>query len=475
MATPRSNSYAVASGAGVHAGRPPGLPAWRPAAGDVAVISASGTLSDIDPAGAAFDPGTEPWKTSNNYVLSTITGYCGGAWIDELRMFAAMGGGHASYCVPALYAWAADLMGWEWLQDPLPSDGLSGATGDVTSSNLTLARASVSGYGDKFDSDEWHWLGDGAWPTGFDQAGVIQPEPGHSYFGDVHIPGAVWGNAGGALLKLYPGSGRQADCLVPTRHFFDLQTREWGLTTNYRSNPSAAAGGSTFCLGPNVVFSATNTSGGAFRDTFDIFTPDGEGNGAWSTVTSGTEITLWVYSGGFTYHQASGLLLYFPPATSQDPADQTSTGADQHQVWAIDFAALLAGSEPSWVQLTLSNTGGTWPLKTPSGYSTCGSTGWTYCTANASCYAINGNHNSTGLWELEPPAGCDTPAEYQAGTWTITEQTLDSGIPAGSTGSATGGTNEPYNRLAWSATYQCLMWFDWWIGNKPVAITPPGL
>ena len=451
------------------------LPSWRPAAGDAAVITGSTVLYDIRPSTQAFDPGTEPWKTSNNYTFSTITGYCGGAWIDELRMYVSHGGGHASYCVPAFYRWAAETLDWAWLQDPLPTDGMSAAIsaggigGDVTTARSTAATA----YGDKFDADEWHYLGSGSWPTGFGQPGVIQPEAAHSYFGNVWVPGSSWGNANGAVLKLYPGSGRAPDCLVPTRHYFDLDTNEWGLTANFRSNPSAAAGGSIYFGGSiDRVFSCTNTSGGAYRSQLDMLTPSTK---TWSTVSTSNEIILWVYSGGFIAHLDSTLLIWCPPATSQSAAAQTSTGATQHQFWAVDAAALKAGSSPSWAQLTISNPGGTWPLKTPSGYTSCGSVRWTYCPENGKCYAINGNHNSTSLWELAPPSGATDRASYLAGTWTVTEHTLATGIPCGSTGSATGGTNEPYDRLVWSTRDRCLLWFDFWYQNRPVAITPPGM
>lgn len=47
MAAPRANTYAVASGKGVHAGRPPGVPLWVPAAGEVAVLTvANGGLTN---------------------------------------------------------------------------------------------------------------------------------------------------------------------------------------------------------------------------------------------------------------------------------------------------------------------------------------------------------------------------------------------------------------------------------------------
>lgn len=444
-----------------------GTPSWRPSSGAVSVISAATTLSSIDPSTQAFDPGTTPWKTSNNYQFSTISGYCGGVWVQSMRKWVAMGGGHASYSIPAPYSFDASALTWSWLHDPLPTDGMDAIASSIAGT-VTDARTAAAGYGDKFDPIEWEWLGDSSSWGALAQPGVIQPEVAHSYFGNVWVPGSSVGNTNGIILKLYAGSGRAAECIVPTRHYLDLDDMRWGHTVNYRSNPSAAAGGSIYFGGTiDRVFSCTNTSGGTFRNSLDVFTPS---TLTWSTASTTNDIILWVYSGGFLAHIPSSLLIHCPPATSQSGSGaQTYVSATQHQFWAVDAAALKAGTSATWAQLTISNPGGTWPVRDV--YSGgCGSLTWCYCPLNGCFYAVNGEHNSTQLWKLSPPSAAVTQAEHLSGTWVVSAETLSSGIPSGGTGSSTGGVAEPYNRLVWDDTARCLLWFDYWIGNKPVAI-----
>lgn len=454
---------------------PVSYPAWRPSAGGALPVSTSTVLNDIRPQIQPWNPtpgSTGTWA-NGVYQFSSITAYCGGVWVQSLRKFVAMGGGHATICIPALYNWDAPSSTWGWLEAPLATDGMASAPG-ASSNNLVDARAAASAAypATKFDPVEWEWLGDwSGWPAGFEQPGKIFPEVSHSYFGYVWVPGTSVGNTNGYILKLCPGSGRLPGCTVPTRHYFDLDTNLWGHTPNYRSNPSANAGGSIYFGGSiDRVFSMTNTSGGAYRNQLDVWNPATK---LWSISSTTNDTTLQMSSGGLIAHIPSNLLIHVCPSTSQS-GPITYVGATQHQFWAVNASALKAGTSATWIKLTISNPGGTWPLKILGG-GQCGSVTWTYCPDNGKFYAINGIHNSTQLWCLSPPAGAVTQGDYLSGTWTVSAETLTNPIPSGDSGGGTNGTQEPYNRLIWDDTAKCLLWFDVSIVNKPVAIRPAAI
>lgn len=491
MATATPDTYTVASGATVYAGRVPSQPSWTPAAGHATPIgytagahplSLPATLYDIRPAVQSW-VGSEPWKTSNNYQFSSITGYCGGAFAPSRRRFYRMGGGHASYCVPAHYFHDLPSLSWGWAYVPLPTDGLDLVAGSLDGSVATARAAVASAYTNgQFDGvTDWHWQGSSSSWGALAQPGVIQAEAGHSYFGDVYVPPEAWGNTYGAILKLYPGGGRAPECFVPERHYLDLDDHLIKLTANYRSNPSAAAGGSCYFGGTvQRVFSLTNTSGGSFFSALDMLTPSTK---TWSSVSTGNSTIPNLYSGGLMAHLPSGLLIHAVPATSQSPTDATYISANQHIFYVVDAASLKAGSAPSWAQLTV--TGASWPVRPTYGSNECGQVAWSYCPRNGKFYAINGNNGTNTLFILNPPVGAVTQSDFKNGTWTVTTESiiLIGGIPCGGTGGASGdsiisggtGTLDPMNRFPWDELSGSFISYDNWYQSRPVSVRPLGV
>lgn len=493
MATPKYNFY-KSTKQYVYVGMPyagdnedEGI-AWVPPAGGVAQIgyaqgthpsSLAATMYDARPAIQSWNPGTDPWKTSNNYGFATIHGYCGGVWIQSLRKWAMLGGGHASYCVPGLIGYNVPNLAWEWMETPLPTDGFSLVAGlgnsDPNVDRAAMAAAYTNG---QFDTTEWRWVGNSSSWGALAQPGKYGVEPAHTYYGLVWVPGPSVGNTNGIVLKCAPSSGRMPECLVPTRHYFDLDDNLWKLTTNFRSNPSAAAGGSIYFGGTiDRAFSMTYTSGGHFPSVIDVFDPS---TLTWSTTPiSGGAVALQLYSGGLIAHIPTSLLIYCQPAASQVGAG-TYDNANQHQFWAVNASSVKAGSSVSFQQLSVSNPGGTWPVRATYG-TYCGQVTWT-AHPNGNFYAINGNNGSNKIWKLSPPAGATSPTAGLSGTWTVSEETLTGTIPCGATGGPTGsalpaggtGTLDVFNRLIYDSVAGCFLFFDTWYQSRPVAIRPVG-
>lgn len=477
----------------------PAKPSWVPAVNGVAAIGyAKGThpqslpavLEELDPkhypAWNPNYPGSGPWETEVPVGFNTITNYSGGAWSSTQRRWYGMGGGHQCFNVPMIFWHDMESHSWAWADTPIPSDGISvtafGNGGTITGPDIPAARAAMAADypAAQFDTTEWHWLGGYSGHGALRQPLKIFPEAAHTYYGLVWVPGASVGNVNGILLKLFPGGGKLADCLVPERHYFDLDDNLWKLTANFRSNPSAAAGGSIYFGGSiDRAFSCTNTSGGTIRSQIDVFNPS---TLTWSLSAAATyNLFLEIQGGGFLAHLPSNLLIAALPATSQSPyASDASTrggvaytGANQHQFWANKADALKAGSANTWQQLTISNPGGTWPVRIPPQYGTfCGMNTWVFCPLNGCFYAINGAYNTTTLWKLSPPSGAVTQADHLSGTWVITTQTLSTGIPCTDSGGLGRGTVELANRLVWDDQSECLLWFDPWIEMQVQAIRP---
>lgn len=132
MATPVGDSYGVASGGVIAAGRYR-LPAGFPTAQLTWAEVGGNTLSNVDP---ALDPlvnpnypGDAPWIGSNGFA-SVISGWSGAAWDDTNRRLLITGGGHADYAGNEVYQWSALTGLFTRLCNPTGAIGNTGVLND---------------------------------------------------------------------------------------------------------------------------------------------------------------------------------------------------------------------------------------------------------------------------------------------------------------------------------------------------------
>lgn len=138
MAAPRNNAYAVASGAGVYAGRaaPSGLPSWVTSAvsgrwGVVPVAAALSTLNPRDnPAINPAHPGNPEWYLSGHPYI--VTAWCGACFDEDGdALWLPLSGGHADYAgnEPYKLALNQEVPAWTMVRAP------SGAVGNLLTTN----------------------------------------------------------------------------------------------------------------------------------------------------------------------------------------------------------------------------------------------------------------------------------------------------------------------------------------------------
>lgn len=231
MAAPRNNAYAVASGAGVYAGRaaPSGLPSWLPAEGQFADISLN-TLLSARPTG---------WPTTEG--AGPFANWSGGVWAPD---FGSMGGyvvhgsGHLTPGTPTWAGvWVFDIASQLWVGRNVPPAPLNEVGG-------IYPRADY--YNDYFESIVSGLEG--------------HTYPPHTYDGLAYQSSANGGGADGSLIRFaMPGSG-VANAKVA--HRFDL------------SSASAA---------PTRVMAAVNSISNSYPAT----AVDEARGGVWTTDANG--------------------------------------------------------------------------------------------------------------------------------------------------------------------------------------------
>jgi hypothetical protein len=448
------------------------VPPWQPSAGSCASISyakgahptGNAVLEEISTAHQAWNPDAPavgPWGgvvPQATYGFYTINAYCGAAWSETLRKVIFFGAGHAAVCVPVPFAFDLATLSWEWLAEPVPSDGytlLDGAQADASA-------VAVEYGGTQFDTAWGDWQGSySGWPSGFEKPGKVFPETGHSYSMLVVVPGASYGNTNGALLWAGNPTGSTTGTDMKCSHFFDLDTGSFTRCANKHANNGNAAGGTAFDVANNKVyfFGHVSSTVKAAMSVLDVATK------TWSTKTASAAIDLPIDTGGMRVHAPSGLLLFFCPERADSVAAYDGI---RHRIYAVETSAVISGTF-TWAVLTVSAA--SWPLHTNGKIS---GIGWEYCPVNKSYYAVNGVNGSTTLWKLAPPVGAVTAGDHLSGTWTVSSETF-SGSLISKTQNGANGDSFVYNRLKWDALSSCLLWFSDYYEAPVQAIRPTGV
>lgn len=468
MPTPRADSYSIATGASLYAGRA-AMPAWRPAPGDVAQIgyakgahpqSLPAVIEQLSTAYQSWNPDAPargPWGAAG-YYWQTIMVYAGATWCPSLRKWLYVGAGHSALCVPAPLAFDAATLSWEWLDIPPPTDGLAA----VASGTPTQADLSATYTQGQVDPAWGDWQGDSAAWGAYARPGRVFPIVSHSYYALAWIPGAAIGNTHGAMLHAMQPSGVKSGVAdVRSGHYFDLDAMQWVRCANVRPGGlGLAAGGLVWDEGTQRAYAVGNVASGT-RTTIEVWHPATK---TWSQ-SSGGSVPITIDGAGLLSHPASGLLLLAQP---EDAAGNTTYVAAVRQgIRAVPAADALAGGY-AWTKLTVSET--TWPTNAAGLPLSCG---WAYCPANGCYYAIACADNSSTLWKLSPPVGAVTQADHLTDTWSVTSEALTTPIRQRGT---SGGANASrvYNRMQWDALTGCFLYVEEWPDARVQAIRPQG-
>lgn len=218
MASPVADSYSVASGETIFAGRRD-LPSWRKAmSANTWAEVGSNTIADIDPEDDAAinpnHPSSAPWHGSQG-LAGAINPWCGGCFDDENSVFwLPLQGGHGDYGgnEPYKIDLSANSPTWEMVRNP------SGAVGN----EITLA--------------------DGQEATGLYSDGRLRSI--HSYNKCVYIPGtgpalavtgATYSSGAAGVLKpaiINPETGELATFGAASTYFLNLNASS-GLGAAY--------------------------------------------------------------------------------------------------------------------------------------------------------------------------------------------------------------------------------------------------
>lgn len=465
---------------------PPAADAWIPAVGTAASIGyAAGahptdgkaaTVSELTPQGKSWNPAPStvgPWGgTPQVYNFPSIQSYCGGAWSATMRRFIMFGGGHSSFNVPVPYSFSAVDLSWRWEAVPVPSDGLEKCSKAFLTRPLVEAQYPTA----QFNFDWGEWSGDwSGWPAGFSRPGEVFPEPSHSYQHLLWVPGSAIGNSNGALLLTAQATGvSTGSAMLGGTHHFNLDTGKWVRNANTRtgtsSQNSGIGGGSAWLGGAVNRAFAINTESSTFINYADVWNPTTK---TWARTTSTNSIPITGVNGGLMGHEASGLLILPVPETAGGVVSYLGT---RHRFYAAAGSEVAAGGH-TWGLLTVSAT--SWPSNTVG--NSAGSItgmGWTYCSRNGCFYGLPCGGGAT-LWKLAPPAGAASVAEYLSGIWTITSETVASGVRMRGLNdeviSASVDSANTYNRLVWDEASGCLLYFDMSVTARVQAIRPQGV
>lgn len=427
----------------------------------------------------AVNPGVNdrPWSGSGvleeKTFASTAFAYCGAGWDHVQERFLGHGAGHVACNVPVPWEYRLSDYAGAWLDTPPTTDAFSRLNGSpATPANLVAQYTPV-----ELDSAVGEWQGD-AWG----RPGRIYLEGGHSYQMTIFVPGgaAGAGNTHGIILPVYEPSGRSISPSNRNQHYFDLDTKRWVRTVNKATHTGANCGAAWWVESANRVIAVTG-SASVYRTTADIFNPLTK---TWSTAAIlanvpgvGTVgLPIAAEHGGIRDYPPASLVLNFCPVT--DASNAPNYAGTKHMIHAADITAVLAGSA-TFQPLTV--TAASWPLLGAGGVTgsgTIGTIGWCYCPLNGCFYAINGLNGSTTLWKLAPPAGATVQADYLSGTWSITTETLASGISNPGAG-GTGNASSIYDRLRWSAKARgglgALVYMSEYTLNRVQQIVPAGL
>jgi hypothetical protein len=492
----------VTGQAAVQYGVPTSTPLWsRPAPGTSAQIGYAknahplglpATYSQLDPVNfAAWNPGPASglWAgsgTKGNKPWSSANAFGGAFWSESLQCYVKNGGGHVAFCPTTPQLYNAATLAFEWAAIPLPADGLSLVPAITSASQIDTTYP--AGYADT----SWgEWLGSYTGNAAqYRQPGKIFPFSVHSYYGCFTVPGSAHGNVNGALIICSAGTGNgEATGSNPANsinacHHFDLDTRVYERAANKRTGAwSAASGGTCYHPGVNRGFACTSGPTAAISG-IDVYEPSTR---TWSTSTitnlGANQVVATADAGGLApwYSPAfpQGLLLKFVPQNASGVPTRNS--ATSVQIWAISAVAALSNGG-TFTRLNVNAT--SWPeiLAADSGDMvgpTCAAIGWAFVPPLARHFAVNGQHGSNTLWKLSPPASASTLADLLTGTWTVTTETLTGpGLESkratfdGETG--TGG-RFVYNRLAYNAAKNCLMYMPEGINQRVSVLTPAGL
>lgn len=444
-------------------------PTWAPSAGNSAAIgyargthpsSLPATLEEISTQYQTWNPSAPavgPWGGVAAYPFTTIMAFGGGCWAPSVRKWIGYGAGHVAVNVPVPFAFDEATLSWQWLDTPPPSDGLA-LSGTALAADIAAAYPAG-----QIDSAWAEWQGGySGWTAGYERPGKIFPEPGHSRYGLLFIPGAVHGNTNGAVLLVISSTGKNSGGDVQLGHYFDIDSNAWARTTNRRAASGTSAVAAIFFGGSvNRAFALCHSSS-TNKSALDVYQPSGK---TWSVTNATAAVPLSVEGGGMGAHLTSSLLLFFAP----ERADGTAAfDGVRHRVYAVDAATAAAGSH-TWTRLTVSAA--SWPVGADS---TIGRIGWSYCPDNGCFYAINAIDSSATLWKLSPPSSAVTQADHLSGTWTVTTETLGTAVRArAANGSGSGSST--YNRLTWDAASKCFLWVEDYNQARVQAIHPAGV
>lgn len=333
MATPVGDSYAVASGGVIAAGRHH-LPAGFPTAPLTWAEVGGNTLADVDPSNDPLVnpnyPGDAPWIGANDHV-SVVSAWSGGAWDEAGKRLLITGGGHADYAGNEVYQWSAESGLFSRLNNPSGAvgntgtlnDGLDGATpvyfdGRPRSAhtyNHLLYRDGVlwnfqgSTYSGgagvrgafKFYSGDWH-------------------RNGTSTFGN-NYGGTIYDSARNRFVTMSPGTGRPL--------WYDPTTDTYAQHTRW-SNNSDSTGSELQCVHvPNrdlVVSFTADIQLFKLDDTSDSTSANVAGVGVpWSDKRLIGAVYDEASDRILCWHGGASIYVLTPPAVGQNPLTATWT------------------------------------------------------------------------------------------------------------------------------------------------------
>ena len=507
MPSPTSDSYVVASGVPVYAGR---YAAGRLAGGvllddsipsgtlgvNVSQLTGSITWNDSIPAGtltapvpipsgtvssinvntrSAIDPRYDSnqnaaypaipiWDVTNGTQWAHVTDYCGSVFATglgsngSLLQYAAAGHSAGGPCIWLRFDVASGL--WSLIGKALQTDSLKDyfnppvqdAQGNYLFSNNPPAT--------RFDNTWGDYIGASSdWQTDWAQPGFNPPEGSHTRGSFAYRPPNKAGNIAGQVLHSWQPTGKQGGTPssqqpqgIRGSHYFDLDTGQWYRTANLR--PSSSSLELNYYEPLDVAMGVVQEFShyANFVDLLDCQTM------TWRRVTVSDPSAPYVLYDS-TQFICGGLFVVASHTQANNPVLPT-------QFWALKISDIVAGNTLTWTQLIVTAT--SWPVALVP--NTAGNVNgqqirWVQNPLDENFYATNKGSSGQVLWKMTPPVGTD--AAKLSGTWSITTQTL--------TGQSIGLSGFDYSRLQFVPAISAFVWTTDAVACPVQAIRPVGV